>query len=240
MRVTPLKAFKDAVLTGKAPGEEGAGQEGRARQEGRGEEGSGQEGRAGEEGRRAKKTVARKAPAKKAPPRRPRRRRPPAARRTRHDRVRARHAIGKTGGVRTAASFLLLLSTGLLVGGLAVGATVAGSRVSARTGDDPRPAPAAARADGADAPQPSAFTRVHDPFDADHGDRRADLAPSAAALAARRRLGVVDHPRRAPPASATHRPLALAHPCTTTAARHSSHADERASPRRASSRKGLR
>ena len=29
VRVTPLKGFKDAVLTGKAPGEEGAGQEGR-------------------------------------------------------------------------------------------------------------------------------------------------------------------------------------------------------------------
>ena len=44
-RITPLKNFKDAVLSGKkAPGQEGAGQEG-SRQEGRGQEGSGQEDR---------------------------------------------------------------------------------------------------------------------------------------------------------------------------------------------------
>ena len=54
-RITPLKAFKDAVLSGKAPAkapaEEGTGQEG-AREEGGREEGTGQEG-AGEEDRQA-------------------------------------------------------------------------------------------------------------------------------------------------------------------------------------------
>ena len=50
-RVTPLKAFKDAVLSGKAPGQEGSRQEGSG-QEGRaGEEGGRQEGRTGQEGR---------------------------------------------------------------------------------------------------------------------------------------------------------------------------------------------
>ena len=57
VRVTPLKAFKDAVLTGKRPAkkaagqEGGSGEEGRARQEGRREEGAGQEGRTRQEGR---------------------------------------------------------------------------------------------------------------------------------------------------------------------------------------------
>ena len=70
-RVTPLKAFKDAVLTGKAPGQEGTGQEGRAREEGRRQEGS-RPRRPRPRRRRlrprrppAKKAVARKAPAKK-------------------------------------------------------------------------------------------------------------------------------------------------------------------------------
>jgi hypothetical protein len=123
-------------------------------------------------------------------------------------------AIGKTGGVRSRASFLVLLSTGLLVGGLAVGAAIAGSRV-ALDGRDPRSAPAAAQPDVTDAPSPSALTRAHDSFDGDRGARRADVAILAAALLLvagwawwithrRRRAGVVSHlplasQSRAPP-----------------------------------------
>ena len=83
--------------------------------------------------------------------------------------------------MRTRAPLLVRLCTGLLVGGLAVGVTVAGSRV-ALDGRDPRSAPAAARPDNADPSGSSTLTRGHDPFDSDRGARRADLATLAAAL----------------------------------------------------------
>ena len=56
-RITPLKAFKDAVLSGKAPAKKAPAKKTR------GEEGSGQEGSAKKAP--AKKTAAKKAPAKK-------------------------------------------------------------------------------------------------------------------------------------------------------------------------------
>ena len=76
VRVTPLKAFKDAVLTGKRPAKKAPGQEGRARQEGRGEEGAPAKKAVAEGARQEGRSPRRRSPARR-PPRRPRRRRPP-------------------------------------------------------------------------------------------------------------------------------------------------------------------
>jgi len=84
--------------------------------------------------------------------------------------------------VRTRATFLIRLGTGLLACGLAAGVTVAGSRVALEDERDLRAAPTSARTDGLDAPGSSALTQVRDPFDSERGARRVDLATLAAAL----------------------------------------------------------
>ena len=87
-------------------------------------------------------------------------------------------------GMRTRAPLLFRFCTGLLVGALAVGATVALSRVALDAGRDSGTASTATRSDDADTSGPSVLTRVSDRFDVERGARRVDLAIVAAAFLA--------------------------------------------------------
>ena len=120
-----------------------------------------------------------------------------------------------------------------LVGGLAVAGT-AGLAGSVAAGNDrPSSRTALARAELADAPAPTAFSRARDAFARDHDDRLNVSAALAVALVLtlRRRLVARTRARRPrPPAPARRHP---AHPRTTTAARHRPLLTARPVPRRA-------
>ena len=94
----------------------------------------------------------------------------------------ATHAIGNTGAVRTRAPLLTRLCSGLLVGGLAVGAAVVVGRVALDLGRDASASTAARRAEATDVPDPDTVTRSRDRLEPGHDARRVHVGVLATAL----------------------------------------------------------
>jgi len=84
--------------------------------------------------------------------------------------------------VRTRAPRLARLCSGLLAGGLAVGAAVVVGRVALAPGRDASANPAATRVEATDVPGPGALARPRDPLESERDARRLDAATLAAAL----------------------------------------------------------